>query len=211
MMLYTLRKRIHTHFEKREDCMEEVRVQVHTCLRTLLAQGKVSAVDAPFALELAQVDPIRPAQVVVATRLLRRYTRALEAYSLAVLDEQTLLNWALVQDDVLSGEDLAAETLLVSSLADRIEEVPPEERHTFESLAPGEVGNDVVHKSAEEKPVSRVSVQKDRLVVEFPFDRKKVGAVQPLKESVDDWAFNREHRNEWSYLSFLRYSGAFLS
>src|SRR5258708_6930507 len=111
-LVYTLHERIHTHIEKSEDCMEEVRVQVHTCLTTLLAQSKISTVDVPFALEQAQVDPILPAQVVVATRLLRRYTRALEAYGLAVLDEQAMLNWALVQDDALSGEDLSAETLL---------------------------------------------------------------------------------------------------
>lgn len=179
--------------------MEEVRAQVHICLTTLLEQQRISTVDAPFALELAQVDPISPAQSLVAVRLLRRYATARAAYDLALPDEQAVLDWAMVHADTLGGDDLASEIALAGELAAHLETVPPGEQHTVEALAPGEVRNDVVHKSTEEQPVSRVSVQKERLVVEFPFHRPKVGALQPLKDSVEDWAFNREHRNEWSY------------
>jgi hypothetical protein len=181
----------------------ETRTQVHTCLTTLLAQEKVSIVDLPFALELAKAGPRPPAQVIVATRLLRCYTAALALYDLTAPDETTVLAWALAQPDALDGDDLgddlATETQLTGTFVARLEILPPEEQHTVEALAPGEVREDVVHKSTEENPISRVSVQKERLVVEFPFSRPKVGALQPLKETVEDWAFNREHRNEWSY------------
>lgn len=177
----------------------ETRVQVHTCLTTLLAQNKVSIVDVPFALELAKAGPYQPAQVIVATRLLRRYTVALAFYDLALPDEPTVLAWAMAQSDALDGDDLATEIALAGELAACLEIVPPEEQYTVEALAPGEIREDVVHKSTEEQQVSRISVQKERLVIEFPFNRPKVGALQPLKETVEDWAFNREHRNEWSY------------
>lgn len=177
----------------------EIRTQVHTCLTTLLANRKVSIVDVPFALELAKDGPYQPGQVIVATRLLRRYTAALALYDLAVPDEPTMLAWAMTRRDALDGDDLATENALAEALVARLEPLPEEELHTIEGLVPGEIRNDVVHKSTEEHPVSRVSVQKERLVVEFPFNRPKVGALQPLKETVEDWAFNREHRNEWSY------------
>ncbi len=177
----------------------EIRTQVHTCLTTLLANRKVSIVDVPFALELAKDGPYQPGQVIVAARLLRRYTAALALYDLAVPDESTMLAWAMMRRDLLDGDDLATENALAEALVARLEPLPDEELHTIEGLVPGEIRNDVVHKSTEEHPVSRVSVQKERLVVEFPFNRPKVGALQPLKETVEDWAFNREHRNEWSY------------
>lgn len=156
-------------------------------------------VDVPFALELAKAGPHQSAHVIVATRLLRRSTAALTRYDLTAPDEPTVLTWAMAQPDALDGDDLASEIALAETLGARLETLPPEERHTVDALAAGSVREDVVQKSTEEQPVSRVSVHKERLVVEFPFRRPKVDALQPLKETVEDWAFNREHRSEWSY------------
>ena len=37
------------------------------------------------------------------------------------------------------------------------------------------------------------------LLSEFPFDRVKVTAIQPLKKIIENWAFNHYQRQEWSF------------
>jgi hypothetical protein len=179
--------------------MDDAYTFVRDCLQTLLQQGTVSRIDAPFVRELVEAEEFEPPQIIVAARLLYRYQHHLGALDLAALDENTLLKWAIQQPDALSLDDASAEMTLKLEMADLIEIPPAEEVHTFEALHEGSIGSDVLHEGTEEKPLKRVSVQGDRLFVEFPFDRKKVAAVQPLKETVDDWAFDRFHRKEWSY------------
>ncbi len=50
-----------------------------------------------------------------------------------------------------------------------------------------------------EESASRVYLHQDRIVVEFPFDRRIYNAVAPLKQIVPDWRFDALKRKEWSY------------
>ncbi len=177
---------------------EDIRSQVHTCLHTL-AQGNTTApdqagfhrLDAAFGYELAETAQLSLEEVVVGCRLLRRYQHRLESSGVPFPDEAAVIDWAVSQnDEILSEEEQTIadlpETAPVSSLPQQ-PQPSPETNETAEKT--------------EKVPVvaKQVYLQDGRIFVEFPFDRAKVNAIQPLKESVEDWAFNRYKRQEWSF------------
>jgi Competence protein CoiA-like family len=53
--------------------------------------------------------------------------------------------------------------------------------------------------NALDKASKRVYVRDGRLCIEFPYDRAKIAAMQPLKKAVEGWDFNRYQRQEWSF------------
>ena len=116
---------------------------------------------------------------------------------MTVLDEEAIISWAVEQDEVLSTE----ETVIASELAnvlDLTSVFPATER--AESGQGEEGSNDQAGKDEQKTTIAkRVYVKDGRIFVEFPFDRAKVAALQPLKASIEDWAFNRYKRQEWSF------------
>jgi hypothetical protein len=177
---------------------EDLRSQVHTWLHTL-AQGDMTTpdqagfhrLDAAFGQELAETAQLSLGEVVVACRLLRRYQHRLESSGVPFPDEATVIDWAVAQDDELLSEEEQAiadlpETVPVSSLPQQPLS-PPETNETAEKV--------------EKVPVvaKQVYLQDGRIFVEFPFDQAKVNAIRPLKQTIEDWAFNRYKRQEWSF------------
>lgn len=171
---------------------DDIRSQVHAWLRTL-AENSTHAtntdrtgfhrLDATFGCELAESSHLSLGEVVVASRLLRRYRRQEESLGMALPDETTVIQWAVEQDEVISTEE--------GTIILEITSVSPSVEQTTSADATGQAGKATVAK--------QVYLQHDRIFVEFPFDRSKVNAMQPLKESIEDWAFNRYKRQEWSF------------
>jgi len=176
---------------------EDIRSQVHTWLRTLAEHGTTTAdqagfhrLDATFGCELAETSQLSLEEVVVGVRLLRRYRRLIESANMTVPDEATIMRWAIEQDDEVRGSEEKAIAALPEtapvSLSSQQPASPPEAKDAADQ--------------GEKAPVAKyVYLQDGRIFVEFPFDRAKVNAIRPLKESAEDWAFNRYKRQEWSF------------
>jgi hypothetical protein len=94
----------------------DIRSRVHACLQAL-ARGNNDAtnsshagfnrLDAAFGCELAEKEYLSLAEVVVGTRLLRRYRRQLEALGMAVPDEAKTISGAIEQGEGISAEEMA--------------------------------------------------------------------------------------------------------
>ncbi len=183
---------------------EDIRAQVHASLR-VLAEHSANAtkpdragfhrLDAFFGCELAESSHLRLEEVVVAARLLRRYRWRGEPLGAALPDETTIIEWAIEQDEFVSDEEEAIADELTGGL-----DLAPVSPNT------GQTGTEVLadatgpaDQSEKANVAKRVYLQHDRIFVEFPFDRSKVNAMQPLKEVVEDWAFNRYKHQEWSF------------
>ena len=181
---------------------EDLRSQVHTWLRALAERSRDTPsadqagfhrLDVTFGRELAETERLDLGEVVVAVRLLRCYLRQLEALGATLPDEATSIDWAVEQDESISEEEQAIvlelshlpEPQSISPITEQ-PETPPE-------------ANDAAGQSEKAPVAKQVYLQGGRIFVEFPFDRAKVNAIQPLKESVEDWAFNRYKHDEWSY------------
>lgn len=190
----------------------DVHLRVQTCLRALAEQSKQVAtsadhlgfhrLDMAYGCELAEktMEWLELPQIVVATRLLRRYRQQLERLGLTPPDEAEATRWAIEQEIYLDDYEIA----LRLEMADLPIDFPSVASPTTESSerTPQESSNDTATEKDEpkQKPVAkRVYIEDERIFVEFPFDRAKVNALQPLKEIVEDWAFNRYKRQEWSY------------
>ncbi len=185
---------------------EDLRSQVHTSLRALAEHSSDTTnadragfhrLDATFGCELAETSRLSLVEVVVAARLLRRYRRQLDALGATPPDEAAITSWAIEQkDETISAEEvtLAIELTDVLDLASAFLGAERPESSSQEDA------NDQVRKDEQKgTTIKRVYLQNDRIFVEFPFDRRSVNAMQPLKEVVEDWAFNRYKRQEWSY------------
>lgn len=98
-------------------------------------------------------------------------------------------------DEVISDEEVAITSELATVL-DRDSAFPAADRAESGSQ---ESSHDRAEKGEQQRPARRVSVQDSRLFVEFPYDRAKVATLQPLKDTIEDWAFNRYKRQEWSF------------
>jgi hypothetical protein len=153
----------------------DIRSRVHACLHALAKRNNdatnsshagFNRLDVAFGCELAEKEYLSLAEVVVGTRLLRRYRRQLEALGMAVPDEAKTISWAIERGEEISTEEIALT---------------------------GELAN------ALDKASKRVYVRDGRLCIEFPYDRAKVAAMQPLKEAVEGWDFNRYQHQEWSF------------
>lgn len=183
----------------------DVRPQVQACLDALAGYSNDATnsdqvgfrrIDADFGRELATTQHLSPAQVVVATRVLNRYRRQLEALGMNPPDEAEATSWAVKQDEPISDEEID----LARDLAAVLEQPDGEQGRAKDLASTPEHAPDQA-KDTEPKPPRRwrVYTQEERLFVEFPYDRRIVGAMQPLKDSIEDWAFNRYHRQEWSF------------
>ena len=178
--------------------------QIHACLRALASHAAAISTDHPsfhrldmaFGCELAETDSeeLTLAQAVVGARLLRRYRRELERLGLTPPDEAVVTEWAIEQHIYLDEEEIA--------LAVEMADLP-----TLDSVSPAAeapssnqeaLQGDAAEKKDEPKQ-PRAYIERERIFVEFSYDRTKVAALQPLKEIIADWAFNRYHRQEWSY------------
>ncbi len=183
---------------------EDIRTQVHTSLRALAKRNANETnpdrvgfhrLDASFGCELAESSHLHLEEVVVAARLLRRYRRWGVPLGAALPDETTIIEWAIEQDEVISNEEKAIDLELTDG-RDLTSVSTSTEQTGTEVSADTKDQTDLSEKAT---VVKRVYLQHDRIFVEFPFDRSKVNAMQPLKESVEDWAFNRYKRQEWSF------------
>lgn len=165
----------------------DVRTQVHECLRFVAEREGFHRIDADFGQELAETESLRPAQVVVATKLLHSYQHQFKASGLVVPDEGTVTSWA-AEHTLLNDDEMQ---VLLSDVTPSLEPI----------ITPINKVEDGTHASelVKEEPINLVSVQYGRIFVEFPFNQSKVNALRPLKDGVEDWAFNRYKRNEWSY------------
>lgn len=185
---------------------DDLRSQVHTALRALAEHSSDAPsadhagfhrLDVTFGCELAETERLDLVEVVVGAHLLRRYRQQLEALGIALPDEAAITNWAIAQEEETIG---AEEIAIATELADVLDVPPifPPAEPPQSDASKGENGQ--AEKSEKKQTVvKRVYVQDNRLFVEFPFDRAKVNAMQPLKELVEDWAFNRYKRQEWSF------------
>lgn len=163
--------------------METVRQQVENCLHYLATHDiSLTGTDVLLSTRLVALSPLSAAQVVFGARLARRYQQGLEVAGLTVPATENIE--ALLEEEKLQAGRLAEQEY-------RISEPEP-------SVPGGEA------KPAEKNP-NRVYLHQDRnfneqrIVVEFPFDRAKVSALQPLKESINGWSFDRYSKKEWSY------------
>jgi SNF2 family DNA or RNA helicase len=92
----------------------------------------------------------------------------------------------------LAGGDLHVPT------NQEIEAYLAEQRRTFRERVLGPVqASSLSLESSESK--YHVSVEQERIFVEYPYDRAIYEAIRPLKQTVTDWAFDRYGRKEWSY------------
>src|SRR6266487_1187386 len=181
---------------------QDIRVQVHTGLRALAERSPDATntdqvgfhrLDVTFGCELAETSHLSLVEVVVSARLLRRYRRQLHALGATLPDEEAIINWAIEQDELINEEEQAIELAHVPESASIL---PSTEQTESQSPTDATAQDDHGEKAT---VVKRVYLQHDRIFVEFPFDRSKVNAMQPLKEIVEDWAFNRYKRQEWSF------------
>lgn len=79
-----------------------------------------------------------------------------------------------------------------------IEAYLAEQKRAFRERVVGPVqASSLSSESSESK--YRVSVEQERIFVEYPYDRTLYEAIRPLKQTVSDWAFDRYGRKEWSY------------
>jgi hypothetical protein len=170
---------------------EDIRSLVQNSLHTLTDHGGFRRVDAAFGHELAAVPHLSLVELVVSTRLVRRYQRQLNMQEGVLPDEATILTWAIENDEIISEEEIT----LTQEFAERRDSSPVPS--TEQSQSPANAKNQAGKK--EQSTIEQVSVQDDRIVVEFPFDRAKVNAIRPLKEIIEDWAFNHYQRQEWSF------------
>ncbi len=213
-MLYTANNREkHTHasFWKQKEAAKhpgeetfleaavsaDIRSQVHTWLHILAERSTTNAdqagfhrLDAAFGCELAETSQLSLEEVVVGVRLLRRYRRLIESPDVTLPDEANIIRWAVEQDDEVRGYEEKA----IAALP----ETAPVSPFPQQPASPPEA-NDAAGKAEKAPGASQVYLQDGRIFVEFPFDRAKVNAIRPLKESVEDWAFNRYKRQEWSF------------
>lgn len=189
----------------------DVHLRVQACLRALAEQGTQAdmsgdhlgfhRLDRAYGCELAEktMEWLELPQIVVATRLLRRYRQQLERLGLTPPDEAEATQWAIEQEIYLDDDEIALRLEMADLPNDYSSVVSPTTESSESSPQEGS-DNAATEKDEAKKPTAkRVYIEDGRLFVEFPFDRAKVNALQPLKEIVEDWAFNRYKRQEWSY------------
>ncbi len=184
----------------------DIRSRMHACLHALSKRNNdatnsghtgFNRLDAAFGSELDEKEYLSLAEVVVGTRLLRRYRRQLEALGMTVPDEAMTISWAIEQGEGISTEEIA----LAFELANALDMSSARPAASDAVSNPQEEGEALQAEKDERKktPARRVYVRDGRLCIEFPYDRAKVAAMQPLKEAVEDWDFNRYQRQEWSF------------
>lgn len=164
--------------------MEVIRSQVENCLRYLVENDSyLVGADVLLSSRLAEQSALSAAQVVFGARLARRYQQVLEIAGLAVPPEEAI-DAAIEQEKSQAGK-LAEQEAQQRSM-------PKSELSLSEGEEPPKNPNQVyLHHDR--------SSNEQRIVVEFPYSRAKVQALQPLKDSVDGWAFDRYGKKEWSY------------
>lgn len=79
-----------------------------------------------------------------------------------------------------------------------IEAYLAEQRRAFREREVGPVQSSALSSQSSESKY-RVSVEQERIFIEYPYDRVIYEAIRPLKQTVSDWAFDRYGRKEWSY------------
>ena len=180
---------------------EDIRARVHAGLHALAQQSRDTMtasqlgfhrLDVLFGCELAATSRLRLEEVVVGVRLLGRYQRrgVVQGYSLP--DEADIFEWAIDQEEFIDEEEQA--------IADELAHLStPTSTSLITQQTVSSEENDGTLQSENTSIAKRIYLQNDRIFVEFPFDRAKVNAIQPLKEVVEDWAFNRYKRQEWSF------------
>lgn len=163
---------------------EQVIEQIHTGLRHLTAMDYdhaeqanglgFSKVDTWVGQELASQESLSLAELNFSFSIVRKYRKQLKnaGYDLPTAE----------QVNQYIGENKVKEYTRVSFRQEKIEE----QREA---------------RKAEQKKANpdKVSIEHGRILVQFGFDRAKVEAIQPLKKSVKDWAFNRYGKKEWSF------------
>lgn len=164
--------------------MEVIQSQVENCLRYLAENDShLTGADVLLSSRLAEQSALSAAQVVFGARLARRYQQVLEAAGLTVPSEEAI-DAAIEQEKNQAGKLAEQEAQLHS--------MPKSELSLPEGEEPPKNPNQVyLHQDR--------SFNEQRIVVEFPYSRAKVQALQPLKNSVDGWAFDRYGKKEWSY------------
>ena len=168
--------------------MDAIREQVQACLQFLANQNEdVSRLDAVLSAKLAEQDSLSAAQVVFGARLVLRYQYLLAGVALTVPASEVID--ALIEAEKIQAGQVAEAQVELPQIA---VSVPP---------APDDEQLDKPKKNLNHMYLHRDRLLGDRVVVEFPFDRAKVNALQPLKESVEGWQFDIFHKKEWSYPS----------
>jgi 2-oxo-4-hydroxy-4-carboxy--5-ureidoimidazoline (OHCU) decarboxylase len=165
----------------------DVRSQVQKCLQLLAEREGFHRIDADFGRELARTESLSPAHVLVAAKLLRQYQLQLSTSGLIVPDEGIVTSWA-AEHTRLNDDEMK---VLLSDVTPSLEPIIT----PINKVEDGTQASELV----KEEPINLVSVRYGRIFVEFPFNQSKVNALRPLKDGVEDWAFNRYKRNEWSY------------
>jgi hypothetical protein len=100
---------------------EDIRSLVQNSLHTLADHVGFRRVDAAFGHELAKVPHLSLVELVVSTRLLRRYQRQLNMPEGMLPNEATILTWAIEQSDEIFSEE---EITLTHELAERRDSSP---------------------------------------------------------------------------------------
>lgn len=159
--------------------------KVRACL-LYLAENRAELAQAEWTMikALSGYRPLNAGQVLFSSRLIRRYEAQLAAGSLTLPPEEAI-------DASLAAEKREAGELLEIQVQQRqAKRQPPV---TEEGKAPPANPNRI------SLYLDRSFGSEQRVVVEFPYDKAKVRAVQALKDIVDGWAFDRHSKKEWSY------------
>lgn len=167
--------------------MTNVQEQIHECLRYLAGvcdyaekqdgQG-FNSVDTWVGHQLASQESLSLSETKFAYDIVRKYRKQLEHAN------HTLPT----TDDVASyiGDNKVEEYT-----RHQLRAMKREEQHAVEQEA--------MREEVKQTCPDKVFVAHGRLIVQFTYNPAKVNAMQPLKKSVKDWAFNRYGNKEWSF------------
>ncbi len=160
----------------------DVRLQVHECLHFLADRCDgaheqdhegFNKLDASFGRQLAYASQLTLAQVVIGAKMIRKYRRQLESGGLSLPSSQAIETYLAEQKKMLAEQKAHSVPVIVLQ--------------------------DSAQAAASDESTYRVSVEHGRIFVKFPYDKAVYMALVPLKQTVEDWAFNRYKQNEWSY------------
>ena len=159
--------------------------KVLACLHYLATHGTgLAQAEASQIKYMSGQRSLSDGQVLFSSRLVRRYEAQLAAGLLTLPPEEAI-------DASLATAKYEAGELLENQVQQRqAKRQPPV---TEEGKAPPANPNKIY------LYLDRSFGNEQRLVVEFPYDRKKVDTVRELKDMVEGWAFDRHSKKEWSY------------
>jgi superfamily II DNA or RNA helicase len=157
-----------------EEQMETLQQQVLECLRFLAHNDLLSGSDAILSNNLADLATLSTAQMVFGARLARRYPQEVEAAGLMVPAAEAIDSY-LEREQERAGREAEAAAGITAENLEALLKSPS--RVTLAT----DVGDKVL------------------IMVEFPFDRAKVTAVQALKERIQGWMFDHFSKKDWCY------------